>query len=175
MVFPKNCWQTKAETLNPSWPKNCANWPTSEGCEQHHIIQSQIASVWDLFNPYQYDLHIGNYRPAKLKRLSSHTSACKQLYQNHATDFSPYYFMYGWKPRLPIDIRFGLASHQAGEHSHNKFLAKLSAQLRWCHELADLHLCKGSTNHNALIWPENESLQAWIWGALSGKTVSIWG
>ena len=50
--------------------------------------------------------------------------------KNHAMDFSPIYLMYRWKPRFPIDIRFGLTSPQAEECSHNKFLAKLSAQLR---------------------------------------------
>ena len=66
--------------------------------------------------------------------------------KNHAMDFSPYYLMYGWKPRLPIDIRFRLALPQAEEHSHNKFLANLSAWLRWCYELADLHQCRESTH-----------------------------
>ena len=55
--------------------------------------------------------------------------------------------MYGWKPRLPIDINFGLASPQAKECSINEFLATLNAQLRWCYELADLHQCKESTHH----------------------------
>ena len=50
--------------------------------------------------------------------------------KNNATDFSPYYLMYGQKLRLPIDIKFSLASTQAEECSHNEFLAKLSAQLR---------------------------------------------
>ena len=44
--------------------------------------------------------------------------------------------MYGWKPWLPIDIRFRLTSPQAEEQSNYKFLAKLSAMLRWCYELA---------------------------------------
>ena len=54
--------------------------------------------------------------------------------KNHATDFSLYYLMYSQKCRLLIDIRFGLASPQAKEYSHNRFLAKLNAQLRWCYE-----------------------------------------
>ena len=81
------------------------------------------------------------------ERLSSHTSACIQLYQNHGIDCSPYYLMYGKKPKLPIDIKFGLVSPQAEEYSHNKFLAKLSAQLRGCYELTDLHQCKECTCH----------------------------
>ena len=62
-----------------------------------------------------------------LERVSSqivHTYSCTK---NNAIDFSPYYLMYGWKPRLPIDLRFGLASPQAEEHSCNKCLAKLDA------------------------------------------------
>ena len=57
--------------------------------------------------------------------------------KNNATDFSPYYLMYGCKPRLPIDIRFGLASLHSKEHSHNRFVAKLSARLQQCYESAD--------------------------------------
>ena len=67
--------------------------------------------------------------------------------KNNATDCSPYYLMYGQKPRLAIDIRFGLASTQAEECSHNKFLAKHNAQLRWCYELVNLQQCKTSTHH----------------------------
>ena len=50
--------------------------------------------------------------------------------KNNAMDFNSYYLMYRWKPRLPIDIRFSLASPKAEECSHNTFLAKLSVQLR---------------------------------------------
>ena len=67
--------------------------------------------------------------------------------KNNATDFSPYYVMYGRKLRLPTDIKFGLASPQAEDNSHNEFLAKLNAQLRWSYELADLYQCKESTHH----------------------------
>ena len=66
--------------------------------------------------------------------------------KNNATD----YLMHTWKPRLPIDIRFGLASPKAEKHSHNKFLAKLSAQLRWCYDLANLHQHMESTHHKCL-------------------------
>ena len=36
-----------------------------------------------------------------------HTYHCTK---NNATDFSPYYLMYRCKPRLPIDIKFGMTS-----------------------------------------------------------------
>ena len=67
--------------------------------------------------------------------------------KNNAMDFSPYYLMYGHKPRLGIDIKFGLTSPQTQEHSHNKFVARLSTQLQQCYELANRHQCKESTHH----------------------------
>ena len=63
----------------------------------------------------------------------------------NAIDFIPYYLTDGCKPQLPIDIQFGMTSPQSEEHSHNKFMAKLSAQLQWCYELADQHQHKEST------------------------------
>ena len=39
--------------------------------------------------------------------------------KNNTMDFSPYYLMYGYKPMSP----------KTEEHSHQKFLARLSAQL----------------------------------------------
>ena len=71
-----------------------------------------------------------------------HTYNCTK---NNVTDFSPYHLMYGCKPWLPIDIEFGLTSPQSEEHSHNKFLEKLSNRLQWCYELANQHQCKEST------------------------------
>ena len=67
--------------------------------------------------------------------------------KNNATDFSSYYLMYRWKHQLPIDIKFGLVSPQAEEYSHNKFLAKLNAQLKWCYELSDPQQCRESAHH----------------------------
>ena len=47
-------------------------------------------------------------------------------------DFSSYYLMYRHKPRLPIDIRFGLTYPQTEEHSNKKSVARLSTQLQQC-------------------------------------------
>ena len=66
----------------------------------------------------------------------------------NVTDFSPYYLMYRHKPRILIDIRFTLTSLQSEEHSHNKFLAKLSTQLWQCYELVDQNQHMESTHQN---------------------------
>ena len=61
--------------------KNCANWPTSERCEQHLIIQKLTANPKFQPNSNQYDQYIGNQTQATLERLPSHTSVHLQLYQ----------------------------------------------------------------------------------------------
>ena len=65
--------------------------------------------------------------------------------KNNAMDLNPYYSMYGCKSRLPIDIWYVLTPPQSEGYSHNKFWAKLSTWLWWCHEPADQHQCKEST------------------------------
>ena len=76
---------------------------------------------------------IGTLEPKDKQHWKDYLSTLVHVYnctKNHATDFSPYYLMYGWKPRLSINIRLRLPSPQAEEHSHNNLLAKLSAWLR---------------------------------------------
>ena len=72
--------------------------------------------------------------------------------KNNTTDLGPYCLMYGCKPRLPIDKKFSLTSPKAQEHSHNKFVARLSTSLQQCYELANRHQCKD------VVQPKNESL-----------------
>ena len=64
--------------------------------------------------------------------------------------------MFGWKLRLPIDIKFGLTSSQAEKHSHKNF-GKLNAWLRWCYEQVDLHQCTESTHHK---WWYDQKMRA---------------
>ena len=51
-------------------------------------------------------------------------------------DFSHYYLMYGWKPRLPIDIKFGLMSPRTEDHSRNEFVARLNVWFQKSYEIA---------------------------------------
>ena len=145
MVFPKSYWQTKAETFwvpvdqrivqIGQYPKSVNNPEMNGQCERFY--QTLISMIGTLETKDKKCWK--HYLPTLV-----HVYNCTK---NHAMDFSPYYLMYRWKPRLPTDIRFGLASPQAEKHSQNKFLAKLSVWLRWCYELADLHQCKESTHH----------------------------
>ena len=141
-VFLRHYWQTKAVTLRHIWLSNCANWLIPEGCEQHHITMKPMANVRNHINM------IGTLEIQDKQCWKDYlpTLVCNCT-KNHATDCGPYYLRYRWKPRLPVNIRFRLTSPQAEEHSHNKFLAKLSAQLKQCYKLANLHQCKKSTHY----------------------------
>ena len=69
--------------------------------------------------------------------------------KNNATDFFTLLFdVQTCKPRLPIDIKFGCISPQTKEHSHNKFVARLSGQLWQCSELANQTAMQGDSAHH---------------------------
>ena len=124
-----NIWKVQTTPYHPEMNGQC-----------DRFIQMLISMIGTLETKNRQ--HEKDYLPTLV-----HAYDCTK---NHATDFSPYYLMYRQKPRLLTDIRFGLASPQAEKHSHNKFLAKVSAQLRWCYELANLHQCKESTHHKCI-------------------------
>ena len=77
----------------------------------------------------KYKHHWKDYLPTLV-----HAYNCTK---NNATDISPYFLMYGSKLQLSIDIQFGLTCPHSEKHSHSKFMARLSAQLCWCYEVAD--------------------------------------
>ena len=52
-----------------------------------------------------------------------------------STGMSPYFLMFGYEPRLPIDVRFGLPTQQ-DEADHTQYAADLKERLRHAHELA---------------------------------------
>ena len=175
MVSQRNSWQTKAITLNPSLSKNCANCPIFERCKQHHITQRLMTSV--RFNQNLVSM-IGTLEAKDKQYWKYYIPTLLHVYNStthNARDFSPYYLMYRWKLSLPIDIKFVIASPQAEECSHNKFRAKLSAQLRWCYELANLYQCKEATHHKLWYDQKMKASNLEPGGSLPGKTKSIWG
>ena len=83
--------------------------------------------------------------------------------KNNATDFSPYYLMPGWKPRLPVDLRFGLMSTKLVKRSHNKLIQWLSEHLKWCYKLADHNQQKESIDISVTMIGKLEG-QSWNLG-----------
>ena len=62
-----------------------------------------------------------------------HASTCTK---SNATDVSPYFLMFGIKPRLPLDQQYGLQTDKLCARSHHKYVAQLEEQLQWTHYLA---------------------------------------
>ena len=58
-------------------------------------------------------------------------------YTRHtATGFSPYYFMYGQKPRLPVNLYFGTQSADMNAIMSTKFMQQLPERLKWAYKTA---------------------------------------
>ena len=51
-----------------------------------------------------------------------HTYNCLH---NNATQFSPYFLMFSWKPKLPLGLQFRLQTEKQHTKTHNEFVAQL--------------------------------------------------
>ena len=156
--------QSAKATAIAFWNEFIANYDfpekllTNQGCNfESQLVKElfKLAQIWKVqTTPYHLETNgqCKRFKQTLMNMISMLETKDKQHWKdylptlvqkcnctkNNATDFSPYYLMYGCKPRLPIDIQFGL-------NSCNKFLAKLSTQLWWCYKLADQHQYKEST------------------------------
>ena len=148
--------------VNYCFPKNCLT-------DQGHNFESQLVKelcklvqIWKVqMTPYHPEANgqcerlnqtlitmIGILKTKTIttgKTIFSHKCMPIMAPKTMPWTLGPYYLMYRCKSHLPIDIPFGLISPQSEEHFHNKFMAKLSAQLWWCYELANQHQCMEST------------------------------
>ena len=50
---------------------------------------------------------------------------------NSATEFSPYFLMFGRQPSLPINVMLGLAPHTITEPNMSKFVQKIREHTQW--------------------------------------------
>ena len=55
--------------------------------------------------------------------------------RNNATEFNPYFVMYGCKPRLPIDLYFGIQIADLCNTTSTKFLQQLQDRLKWAYKV----------------------------------------
>ena len=55
---------------------------------------------------------------------------------NKSTNFTPYFLMYGRRPRLPIDIEYGVTLPDLTAHSRHNYAQKLKARLDWAYRVA---------------------------------------
>ena len=66
---------------------------------------------------------------------------------SNATGFSPYFLMYGHHLQLPIDIEFGVTQIDISGPTHENYVKKLQAKLKWAYKVARETNCKESERH----------------------------
>ena len=54
--------------------------------------------------------------------------------RNNATDFSPCYLMFGWKPCLPIDILFSTNTAALTGNTSTKYVENLKWRIEWSYK-----------------------------------------
>ena len=73
---------------------------------------------------------LGTLTSEQKKDWKNHVSAMVHAYnctKNTATGFSPYYLLFGRKPRLPVDVKFGLqGGNQKGPLSESSYVSQLT-------------------------------------------------
>ena len=54
--------------------------------------------------------------------------------RNNATDFSPYYLMFGWKECSPIDIFFRTNTADLKGNTSTKYVENLTQRIEWAYK-----------------------------------------
>ena len=83
---------------------------------------------------------LGILTPEQKKDWKSHVPALVHTYnctRNAATGFSPYFLLFGRKPRLPVDVEFGLQrGGQKGSPGESNYISQLRRRLKFAHKKA---------------------------------------
>lgn len=69
--------------------------------------------------------------------------------KNDVTGFSPYELMFGRRPRLPVDIAFGLPVQGGSSQSHSKYVKNLKAHLEESYEIVSKNSAKVAERNKA--------------------------
>ena len=52
------------------------------------------------------------------------------------TGFSPYFLMFGFTPRIPLEVEMGVTLIEMADSSHQNCVQKLRAPLEWAYQIA---------------------------------------
>ena len=62
------------------------------------------------------------------------------------TGFSPFFLMFEWTPKIPLDIEMGVTLIEQGSASHQSYAKKLQARLKWAYQKKLKKIVKRSLN-----------------------------
>ena len=108
---------------------------TNGQCERFNSLLINMLGTLSKEKKSDWKNHIG---------MLVHTYNCTQ---NSATGFSPYYFMVGRQPCLPVDVTLGLAPHIIMEPNTSKFIQKIRECTRWAQRKAEAFQAKEAQRH----------------------------
>ena len=97
---------------------------------------------------------LGTLSPEQKKDGKTYVPAMVHAYnctRNAATGYSPYYLLFGRKPRLPIDVEFGLKrGNQQVPPSKSTYVTQLRRRLRSAHKKAKQVASRQQARHKGL-------------------------
>ena len=104
-------------------------------CERFNRTLLNLLGTLDAHKKAEWRLHVGPL---------VHAYNCTR---NDATNYSPYFLMFGREPRLPIDIAFGLTTPMQPTGSTHSYAKKLRERLQQAHTLARAEAGKRATKN----------------------------
>ena len=63
------------------------------------------------------------------------------------TGFSPYFLMFGWTPKIPLDVEMGVTLIDQEETSYQNYARKLQARLKWAYQKTQENNKRESEHH----------------------------
>ena len=77
--------------------------------------------------------------------------------KNNATNFSPYYLMFGWKPQLPIDILFGTNTADLKGNTSTKYVENHKQRIEWAYRSANEAVKRNRNRINGIMIAGSEA------------------
>ena len=153
----------------------CYGFPNKIISDQGHNFESElIANLCDVAgvqklrtSPYHHQTNgqckqfnstllymLGTLTPEQKKDWKTYVPAMVHAYnctRNTATDYSPYYLLFGRDPRLPIDMEFGLKRrNQQDPPSRSNYVTQLRRRLRFAHKKVKQETGRQQARHKGL-------------------------
>ena len=85
---------------------------------------------------------IGKLNPEKRRKWPEHVGSVLIAYNatwSQVTGYSPYFLMFGRRPRLPVDLLFPTVNNQEWTHTIDEYVKALYERLRECLKLRVCH------------------------------------